>query len=59
MKILGFIFLSMGWAILIAALILFPANAFGNTFLIAAVCIQIAGVGFLFSAMKARTGFNR
>jgi hypothetical protein len=59
MKILGFMFLPMGWAIAIAALVLFPPAALGNSFVFAGLAIQIAGVGFVFTGMRRRNEMRR
>ena len=59
MTILGFIFLPMGWAIIITALVLFPPAALGNSFIFAGFCIQIAGLGFVFSGMRRRNEIRR
>jgi hypothetical protein len=49
----------MGWAVVIAALVLFPPAALGNSFVFAGLSIQIAGLGFVFSGMRRRNEMRR
>ena len=54
MKTLGFMFLPMGCVILMLALVLFPHTLSGGLFCLSGFAVQIAGLGFLFSAMRGR-----
>jgi hypothetical protein len=49
----------MGWAIVIAALVLFPPAALRNSFVFAGLSIQIAGLGFVFTGMRRRNEMHR
>ena len=49
----------MGWAVLIAALVLFPLTASGNVFLFAGLAIQISGIGLVFSGMRRGNEMRR
>jgi hypothetical protein len=54
MMILGFMFLPMGCTVLILALVLFPHSVPGSIFCLSGCAVQIAGLGFLFAAMRGR-----
>jgi hypothetical protein len=56
---LGFMFLPMGWTIIIVALVLFPPTVLGNSFIFAGLGIQVAGLGFVFSGMRHRSEVKR
>jgi len=59
MKILGFLLLVMGWAVLIAALVLFPPTALANSFVVAGLGIQSAGMALVFLGMRYRSEMSR
>lgn len=54
MKLLGFLLLPAGWAIVLAALVLFGISASRNLFVLAGVCIQAIGLSLVFNQIRRR-----
>ncbi|MDE3108840.1 MAG: hypothetical protein KGL02_02760 [Acidobacteriota bacterium] len=50
MKLLGFLLLLAGWAIVLAAIVLLPAAAVRGAFVLAGIAVEVLGLGLFIRA---------
>ena len=59
MKLLGFLFLPAGWAIALAALVMFGQQPPRGVFVVAGMCVQGIGLALIFHRIRRRKELSR